>query len=286
MRWSTQARTVAWMLVAVCGAGIASADQRSSARGEGASATAINRSDDGSFEVRLYDVGDLAGVARLDRLAGALSMQLEEISQQIVALSGGAEQHKGFQQALQTIRDAAGAGRVSVEVETRRGSGAPPLAGAKASGEWSKTTPLHALRTVASVSRPSAVSSVEKVTYVRSLIPVVGSQSAAYQTDVQEAQSGIDGMITVTSVREGRAVIRFSGRMSRVFLSDTPGQAGQGSGMSVWAAAPAPLQQLRQRTRQIDAEIDVGSEAVVAAVVDDLEGEGWLAVTVRVVSAP
>lgn len=286
MRTRTVWRLAACVAMSVCGAGFARGEQGASSRGESAGTRSASAGLERSIEVRLYDVGDLAGVARLDRLAGVLNMRLEEVSQQIVALSGDSEQHQAFQGALQTIRDAAGGGRVSVEIETRRGSGAPPPAGSKASGDWSKSQPLHALRTVAAVGRPSNVSSVERVTYVRSLVPVVGSQSASYQPDVQEAQSGIDGMVLVTSVREGRAAVRFSGKMTRVILTDFPMLPTPKSTVVEWATAPVPLQQLRQRTRQIDAEIDVGAEPVVAAVVDDLEGEGWLAVTVRVVSAP
>lgn len=238
-------------------------------------------------EVRLYEVGDLSEVARLDRLAGALGMPYESVSKQIAAVTGSAEQHGAFEAALRTVRATPMAARVSVEIEARRGSGAAPIAGSKAAGDWTRVAPTHSARTVVRIGRVAEVSSIETITYVRSLIPVVGTQSAAYQTDVHEAESGIELSIMVDSVREGGAVVFLNGKLSLAGVASLPSQgAPPRSDIAGWAVAPAPLQQLRHRTRQVNAEVDAGAEPIVAAVVDDLEGEGWLAITVRVISAP
>lgn len=235
-------------------------------------------------EVRIYETSDVP--PRLLDALRPLVGPIDTVGPGVTLVTAPAEKQALVRSALDQHR-ATRKERVLVEVAVRRAEGQPPAVGAAEPASLAGMPLVRYTQSIVSRGFESAMMAQEQYSYVRTLVPVIGTSSAGQQPLVEDGERGLHLRARIGAAENGKSSVALRGVYKAVSLRDAAQREPSITGASV-SVPSSPLQLRREEPRLIDSEISVGvGVATVAAVVDDPEKPGSLLVfTVRIAEPP
>lgn len=235
-------------------------------------------------EVRIYEVSDLPEGVDIPDLVHLFGAESREISPTLLGVIASAEGHDQITAAFNQLRTMADSDRLLVTVSVQPvDAGSALQVGDVAGPDVMSVPPLRRVQ-IATMRRNGAeIRSIESVSYIRDLTPIVGNNAVASDPEIGSAQSGLEISLILGEDTGRGTPVRFAGEFSDSTLEPpTPAPAGVTSG--VVGGGPFEIQNVRSSMRSVQGNLLApDGQPIVAAIFDDVREEGgMLALVMRV----
>lgn len=235
-------------------------------------------------EVRLYDTSDLPADADLNALSVFMPLSMEPLTSSLTLVSASSEDHERLRVILTQVRALTPA-RVSVVATLHLAPdvsgvvvGAPAPAAVLAAPVERRVHHVGPRRT------ELALRSLEAVSYVKDLTPIVSNNVAAFARSVETSPNGLTLSVTVGDASDGASPVTVRGELA----STTIIERRRVESLDGVASGPDQIDLLEVAHRTLNASLRARDGApVVAAIVDAPGREGQsLVLTIAVAPAP